>query len=255
MLRVLCEWCASNSCNSCIAPPPFWHLDLCSHSLSLPAIPAPAVCSHALWIWPLPLGGGEIAAVGTLITPHDLKVMLLLVEWECHAECRALLLHLSCKPQLTLLLWFPHHLETTLLPKFQGTEGIPQGWNPLPAGGSVLQHGAIRRSFASLQRSSITAAFKQRDPTGSGECGVSVAKPSVAHISVARGSELGATSMPAMRWPSLPPFLPPPHLLSTSERVSAATFPGCVWSFHPSLRCCVLTPAPSTLEPSTSTIY
>lgn len=38
---------------------------------------------------------GEIAAVGTLIPPHDLKIKLPMVGWECHAEWRALLLHLS----------------------------------------------------------------------------------------------------------------------------------------------------------------
>lgn len=130
----------------------------------------------------------------------------------------------QCKPQLTLL-WFPYHLETSLLLKFQGTEGIPQGWNPVSTGGSVLQHGEIWRSFASLQRSSITAAFKQRDPTGFGEYGVGMAKPRppvepAAHISVARASELGAISMPAIQWPSLPLYLFPPHFLSTSEHVS-----------------------------------
>lgn len=78
---------------------------------------------------------------------------------------QALALPLCCSP----------HLEASPFPKPQGTEGIPEGGDPVPAGGSVLQHGAIRRGAAGLQGSGSTAAFKQGHPAGTGERGARAA--------------------------------------------------------------------------------
>lgn len=129
----------------------------------------PAAGLWALWrcLFPLPRSGGQRdyccghthASPGLEICASQVGMV---------QSCGSPSQH---KPTLTLPLCSSHHLEASLFPTLQGTEGIPEGRDPVPAGGSVLQHGAIRRSAAGLQGSGSAAAFKQGHPTGTGERG------------------------------------------------------------------------------------
>lgn len=79
-------------------------------------------------------GGWRYCYCGLTHASWDLKFVLPSVGW---TGCRASRLYPSASH--TLLFHFdPHTTWKHLFPKFQGTEGIAEGWNPVPTGGSVL---------------------------------------------------------------------------------------------------------------------